>query len=155
MRTPKSAANSSPSRRTVIGAASALPLASPIKGRKTDAAAELCKTWLAKNSAEDRLCRQWQKIETYVFRNYDWPRLSVEAQARFPEQAQMDELDRRRSIISAEASMLMEQIPETAATTREGVLLKFKVILEAFMRDQDPEVHALVTSAVCDLRRLW
>ena len=117
--------------------------------------AKLCRTWLAREARIRRLTRRWQKLESHLFDHHRWPDLSPEAQRALPEAASLHELDTQIDRLRSEQRSFLAELPELLAESREAVLLKFEVLTNLLCRDDQPEVHFILKSAISDLAYAW
>jgi hypothetical protein len=123
-RRPHPAANVSarpddPTRRLILGAA-ATPLV-PGPAVAADPAADACETWLARHAEHERLGARWQQIETRLFRQHNWSKLTRTQRKRFPEKHEMDDLYDRMDVLHAENVTLLAALPALVATSTSGI----------------------------------
>ena len=84
------------SRRAVIGASAALPLAGPARGLPAVAAADIpaqCADWIALDLEIDRLARRWSDLETLAVRQFDYFKLTQAQIRALPMGPEMDAVD--------------------------------------------------------------
>lgn len=85
------------SRRAIIGAATAAPLACMAGEATTTPTADsligLCTHWLTVDIAIDRLARRWAQLEMEAVAKHDYFNLSSRARDRLPMMAEMDAID--------------------------------------------------------------
>lgn len=158
-RRPPSAANASarheqPTRRLVLGGAAAPLLGDRARAPSSDPAAQASEIWLSRRAEHERLGKRWQQIESRLFKEHNWPRLTRTQRKRFPEKHEMDDLYDRMDALHAENLALLETLPSITATTHEGVCGKLKVAASEICREDHPEAHALIQSILRDLRTL-
>lgn len=85
------------SRRAVIGASAALPLAGPARGLPAPVgAADIpaqCADWIALDLEIDRLARRWSDLETLAVRQFDYFKLTQAQIRTLPMGPEMDAVD--------------------------------------------------------------
>lgn len=146
-----------PSRRALIQGATALALPIPCAASAAgaDPAQVVGERWCALESEQRRLIIAWQDIETWLFDHRDWPRLSDEQQARVPEAAQWDPINKRLAEIDKTYDALLPQLKATPATSRAGVMAKLDALLWFLNVEDHPDARVLLLSCQGDLQRLW
>ncbi len=154
-RRPPPAANASarrvsPTRRLVLGAA-ATPL---LAGGATDPAASACETWFGRHVEHERLGKRWQQVETRLFKEHNWPRLTRAQRKRFPEKHEMDDLYDRMDVLHGENETLLASLPTIVATTHAGICGKLAVAALVVCPEDHPEAHELIASVLRDYRAL-
>lgn len=102
-----------------------------------------------------RLVFAWQRLETFLFKHHDWPRLTTAEQRRLPQAAPLFEMDRRLSALHEQRQDLLPEIQASAASTRNGTLAKLEVLASILDLTDHPDAHALLRSALSDINRLW
>lgn len=159
-RRPSAAANDRaclkpPTRRLILGSAAGAPwIGDAREVEALDPAAQAAQAWLSRQYEHERLGQRWQQIESRLFKNHNWPRLTRAQRKRFPEKHEMDDLYDRMDALHAENLALLETLPSITATTHEGVCGKLKVAASEICREDHPEAHALIQSILRDLRTL-
>lgn len=146
----KSACPNGPSRRGVLGAASAIPLAS-FNG---DTAVAACETFLARHCEQQRLGRRWQEIETRAFAQLNWPKLNRTQRARHREQLEMDALYDEMDALHEQNQTLLISLPGIIASTHLGLCGKLAVAAIEACPEDHPELHHLIASILRDYRAL-
>lgn len=154
-RRPPSAANesacpSAPTRRHVLGGATA-PL---FAERRPDRAASACETWLAGHTEHERLGKRWQRIETRLFRDHNWSRLTRAQRKRFPEKHEMDDLYDRMDALHEESRVVLASLPALVATSPLGICGKLAVAAIEVCPEENEEAHRLIASILRDYRAL-
>ena len=84
------------SRRAVIGASAALPLAGPVRGLAPVEAASIptqCANWIALDLEIDRVARRWAELEVQAVRQFDYFKLTDVQISTLPMGPEMDALD--------------------------------------------------------------
>jgi hypothetical protein len=84
------------SRRAVIGASAALPLAGPARGAAPAEAADIpaqCADWIALDLEMDRVASRWSELETLAVRQFDYFKLTQAQIRALPMGPEMDALD--------------------------------------------------------------
>ncbi|MGQ0534144.1 MAG: hypothetical protein ACT4OF_15855 [Caulobacteraceae bacterium] len=156
-RRPPPAANASvrpddPSRRSVLGAAAA-PLV-PGSALAAYPAAEACDTWLARHAEHERLGRRWQAIESRLFKQHNWAKLTRAQRKRFPEKHEMDDLYDRMDALHAENRELLAVLPTVIATSPAGIMGKLTVAVAEVCPEENEEAHLLIASILRDFRAI-
>jgi hypothetical protein len=142
------------SRRAVLGAPAA-GLAAPGLPVAADAdTVALCRTWLANKAETMRLLERWGDIEAELMR-LQAPSRAGDALAAGPQAAPLRAIDARLDQLHAEREALAPSLPLSTATTREGVLLKFEVVMAELFVQDFPVIYGLLHTAVRDLKALW
>lgn len=139
----------SPTRRLVLGG-TALPLV----GISADPAINACEEWLARHAEHERLSREWQRIETRVYAELNWPKLTRRQQARHIEQQQLDELDDHMDVLHEQNKALFARLPSIVATTHLGICAKLAVVAVEHTPYENEEIYHLLTSILSDYRAL-
>lgn len=156
-RRPPPAANASarpddPTRRLVLGAA-ATPLI-PGAAYAADPAAEACGAWLARHAEHERLGTRWQHIETRLFRQHNWPKLTRARRKRFPEKHEMDDLYDRMDVLHAANVTLLSTLPALVATSPSGICGKLAVAAIEVCPEENEDAHHLIASILRDYRAI-
>ncbi|PZQ62220.1 MAG: hypothetical protein DI570_11640 [Phenylobacterium zucineum] len=142
------------SRRFVLGAPAA-GLATPSLPGTADAdTVALCRTWLANKAETMRLLERWGDIEAELLR-LQGPSRPGPALTAGPQAAPLRAIDARLDQLHAEREALAPSLPLSTATTREGVLLKFEVVMAELFVQDFPAIYGLLHTAVRDLKALW
>ncbi len=142
-----------PSRRQLIVGSAAIVAMAPVS-LDTDLAIQACNAWQANQAEYEDLTRRWQALETYLFQNYNWPKLSRRQRAAIPEAAELDAIDDRRDELSDHEQQLLMTVLQTAATTSRGLAAKLTVAASIVRPYENAEGHELVTSVLRDYRRM-
>lgn len=154
-RRPPLAANAvacptSTTRRVVLGGASA-PFFSECL---PDGAAQPCETWLSRHAEHERLGQRWQQIETRLFRDHNWSRLTRAQRKRFPEKHEMDDLYDRMDALHEENRALLVSLPALVATSPVGICGKLAIAAIEVCPEENEEAHRLIASILRDCRAL-
>lgn len=154
-RRPHPAANevacpTSATRRIVLGGAAA-PF---LSGKSPDLALQACETWLARHAEHERLGKRWQQIETRLFRDHNWPKLTRAQRKRFPEKHEMDDLYDRMDALHEENRVVLASLPALVATSSVGVIGKLAVAAIEICPEENEEAHRLIASILRDYRAL-
>lgn len=153
---PKSAASGALSRRAVVGAASAGPLAPSLERLAAfNQSAMLCKVWLAIEAERYRLTRRWVKLESQMIKNHEWFNLTDGEQLALPEAAEMHAIDVRLTTLQKDREEILPQLPALVSGDKQALLLKFGVVEMLLLPDEAPEANAILKSALRDLAVLW
>lgn len=160
-RRPPAAANDGaclqqPTRRLILGSAAGAPL---IGGEAQDLvapdpAAQAAQAWLARHVEHERLGKRWQQIESQLFKDHNWPRLTRAQRKRFHEKHEMDDLYDRMDALHVENEALLASIPSLIATSRAGISGKLSVAMYVVCPEDNPEAHELIASVLRDYRAL-
>lgn len=155
-RRPPGTANEStrarpPTRRLVLGGAAG-PLFS---GTATDPTAPACETWLSRHAEQERLGKRWQQIESRLFRDHNWPRLTRAQRKRFPEKHEMDDLYDRMDALHEENRILLASLPALVATSPLGLCGKLAIAAIEVCPEENEEAHRLIASILRDYRALY
>jgi len=141
-----------PSRRTVIGASAGAPLLSHRSFR--DPAASASEAWLARQAEQERLGKRWQEIESRLFSERNWAKLSRIQRARHREQYEMDALSDRMDELEALNQTLLASLPTIVATTHLGICGKLAVAAIEACPEDHPQLNQLIASTLRDYRTL-
>ena len=141
------------SRRLLLTSGAALPLLSHPRSAK-DPATAIANGWLAVQADHEALTSRRQNLETYLFREYDWPRLSHRQRAAFRQAAELDAIDDRLDALNEEQDTLIAAVPAAVATTVHGLALKLAVAAAYIPPEHCSEGHNLIRSIQRDLRAI-
>lgn len=141
------------SRRQLIVSSTAAATVVP-SGITSDPALHACRAWQVCKAEYDALTKRWQALETYLFRNYNWARLSRRQRASIPEAAELDAIDDRRDELSDHEQQLLMVVLQTSATTPRGLVAKLTVASSIVRPYENAEGHDLVMSVLRDLRSM-
>jgi len=146
-----------PSRRALMKGATALALPIPAATAATaaDPAQLIGEQWCALETEQRRLIIVWQKVETWLFRHCDWPKISEEERAAVPEAAQLDAINDQLADIDKAYDRLLPKLTGTPATSRAGVLAKLDALLWFLDVDDHPDARVLLQGCRADIQRLW
>lgn len=147
----ESARAQSPTRRLVLSGAAAAPLFS---GSASDPAAPVCETWLSRHAEHERLGKRWQQIETRLFRDHNWSKLTRAQRKRFPEKHEMDDLYDRMDALHEENRVLLASLPALVATSPLGICGKLAIAAIDVCPEENEEAHRLIASILRDYRAL-
>ncbi|MCR6644492.1 MAG: hypothetical protein NVV62_08215 [Terricaulis sp.] len=120
----------------------------------TDPAASACQTWLSRQTEHERLGKRWQQIETRLFRDHNWSRLTRAQRKRFPEKHEMDDLYDRMDALHEENRVLLASLPALVATSSSGIIGKLAVAAIEVCPEENEEAHRLIASILRDYRAL-
>lgn len=146
----ESACAQSPTRRLVLSGAAAPLLA----GSASDPVARVCETWLSRHAEHNRLGKRWQQIETRLFRDHNWPKLTRAQRKRFPEKHEMDDLYDRMDALHEENRVLLASLPALVATSPLGICGKLAIAATEVCPEENEEAHRLIASISRDYRAL-
>jgi hypothetical protein len=139
------------SRRTLLGAAAAMPvLAKGEQPAPTDTVA-CCAAVLALDAKIERLTRKWQALETkFIKRNGFLPHETM--QDASPEAAEMAAIDRSLEPLYLARETQFAALPAMGSENVASVVAKLSVVAESIYPEDHPVAHALLVGAVRDLR---
>lgn len=146
-----SACAEGPSRRSVVGAATASSL---LGIGVADPAVLACEAYLERHSEQQRLGRRWQAIETRAFAELNWPKLNRTQRARHREQLEMDAIYDGMDALHEQNQALLASLPGIVATTNLGICGKLAVAAIEACPEDHPELHRLIASILRDYRAL-
>ena len=146
----ESARPAEPTRRLVLSAA-ATPLLSACV---SDDAARACEIWLSRHAVHERLGKRWQQIETRLFRDHNWSKLTRAQRKRFPEKHEMDDLYDRMDALHEENRVLLASLPSLVATSPLGMCGKLAIAAIEVCPEDNEEAHRLIDSILRDYRAL-
>ena len=142
------------SRRNLINSASAALLLSDACVTSEDRAARASQTWLSRHAEHERLGKRWQQIETRLFRDHDWAKLTRAQRKRFSEKHEMDDLYDRMDALHEENRVLLASLPTLVATSSVGIIGKLAVVAIEVCPEENEEAHRLLASILHDYRAL-
>lgn len=147
----ESARAQSPTRRLVLSGAAAVPLFS---GSAPDPATPVCEAWLSRHAEHERLGKRWQQIETRLFRDHNWSKLTRAQRKRFPDKHEMDDLYDRMDALHEENRVLLASLPALVATSPLGICGKLAIAAIEVCPEENEEAHRLIASILRDYRAL-
>lgn len=159
-RRPSAAANDRaclkpPTRRLILGSAAGAPwIGDAREVEALDPAAQAAQAWLSRQYEHERLGQRWQQIESRLFKNHNWPRLTRAQRKRFPEKHEMDDLYDRMDALHGENEALLVSMHAIVATSPAGICGKLSVAAHAVCPEDHPEAHELIASILRDYRAL-
>lgn len=142
------------SRRRLINSASAALLLSDVPATSEDRAALASQTWLSRHAEHERLGTRWQQIESRLFREHNWSRLTRAQRKRFPEKHEMDDLYDRMDTLHEESRVLLASLASLVATSPVGICGKLAIAAIEVCPEENEEVHRLIASILRDYRAL-
>lgn len=142
-----------PSRRQLM-VGSALAAAAANSSILVDSALQACNAWQAFHAECDGLIKRWQTLESHLFRQHDWSRLSRRQRAAIPEALELDAIDDRLDEIHDQQQQLLSSLPLIDATTPRGIAAKLAVVASVVHREENAEAHELIVSVLADFRTL-
>jgi len=126
------------SRRVVIGAAGAAPVAA-----NTGAGAAMqhqaiarCAEWLALDAEIDRLGNRWSDLETILVRQKRWERMTPEERGELLPSEEMDAIDKQLKPLFVQREAWLEALPAVRANDMHGVIAKLEVALRVMIHQQ-------------------
>ncbi|PZO46839.1 MAG: hypothetical protein DCF16_18540 [Alphaproteobacteria bacterium] len=138
----------------VLGSAAAPLLGDTKRSSDPDPVAQASDAWLARRAEHERLGRRWQQIESRLFREHNWPRLSRVERKRFPEKHEMDDLYDRMDALHEENRNLLTSLPALVATSPLGICGKLAIAAIEVCPEENEEAHRLISSILRDYRAL-
>jgi hypothetical protein len=120
-----------------------------------DDATRLCTRWLANEAEQHRLWRRRDDMEGDLFHHHRWSSLTEAERQALPQARALHAIDARLARIHAEREALAPKLPLTTATSRQGVMLKFRVVSDELEIQDFLDIHGLLKSAVRDLAAIW
>ncbi|HYD88278.1 MAG TPA: hypothetical protein VEA80_12430 [Vitreimonas sp.] len=143
-----------PSRRTLIGGATAAPLFAGALSAPTDHAIVACENWLALDAEYKRLSRRWQKLEAQLAREQNFLKLSRRQQRALPQAQELYQIDDRLEELWEEQETLLKILPTLAATSALGLAGKLAVAATHICKDENEEDHHLIASILRDFKAM-
>ncbi|HEX8901578.1 hypothetical protein [Vitreimonas sp.] len=125
-----------------------------LSGNATDRAASACEIWLTRHAEHERLGNRWQQIETRLFRDYNWSKLTRAQRKRFPEKHEMDDLYDRMDALHEENRFLLASLPALVATSSLGICGKLAIAAIEVCPEENEKAHRLIASILRDYRAL-
>jgi hypothetical protein len=114
----------------------------------------VCETWLSRHAEHERLGKSWQQIETRLFRDHNWSKLTRAQRKRFPEKHEMDDLYDRMDALHEENCVLLASLPALVATSPLGICGKLSIAAIEVCPEENEEAHRLIVSILRDYRAL-
>jgi hypothetical protein len=142
------------SRRHLINSASAALFLSDAAAMSADRAALASQTWLTRHAEHERLGKRWQQIETRLFRDHNWSRLTRAQRKRFAEKHEMDDLYDRMDALHEDNRVLLASLPALVATSPFGICGKLAIAAIEVCPEENAEAHRLIVSILRDYRAL-
>ena len=139
-----------PTRRLVLGS----PAVKLLRTAESDPARDACERWLARHAEHERLGGRWQQIETRLFRDHNWSRLTRAQRKRFSEKHEMDDLYDRMDALHEENRILLASLPALVATSPPGICGKLAIAAIEVCPEENEEAHRLIASILRDYRAL-
>ena len=141
------------SRRTLLGAAAAMPvLAKGEQPAPTDTVA-CCAAVLALDGEIERLTHKWQALETkFIKRNGFLPHQTM--QDASPEAAEMAAIDRSLEPLYLARETQFAALPNMKSESMAGVMAKLSIIAQSIYPEDHPVAHAVLIGALRDLRSM-
>jgi len=125
-----------------------------LSGPGTDPTAPVCENWLSRHAEHERLGKRWQQIETRLFRDHNWPRLTRTQRKSFPEKHEMDDLYDRMDALHEENRVLLASLPSLVSTSPLGICGKLAIAAIEVCPEENEEAHRLIASILRDYRAL-
>jgi hypothetical protein len=135
--------------------AAALTLAISKRVQATDdPSISICETWLAVDANHEQLIRTWQKLETQLVQKEGWYQLSEQQRNYMPQAAELESIEIQLDALSQKRMELLKEISLESCLSARGVELKLAIALACVPEDENKEGHAVIKSALKDLRAL-
>jgi hypothetical protein len=156
MRDLQSAPSGCLSRRAMLAVPAGLVLTSgPVTPAVADDASRLCTRWLANEAETHRVWCRRDDMEGDLFHHHQWSLLTEAERQALPHARALHAIDARLARIHAEREALGPKLPLTTATSRQGVMLKFRVVSDELEIQDFLDIQGLLKSAVRDLSAIW
>ncbi|OYX03004.1 MAG: hypothetical protein B7Z12_10915 [Caulobacter vibrioides] len=140
------------SRRVVIGAASAAPVARGGGGSAlADPAVARCAEWMALDAEIDRLGLRWSDLETILVREKRWERMTPEEREELLPSEEMDAIDKQMEPLFERREAWLEALAAVRASDMHGVAAKLDVALRV-MAHQQGDGYDLFKATMEELR---
>jgi hypothetical protein len=94
-------------------------------------------------------------VEGNLFHHHRWSSLTETEREALPQARALHAIDARLARIHAEREAIAPKLPLTTATSRQGVMLKFRVVSDELEIQDFLDIHGLLKSAVRDLAAIW
>lgn len=146
----EAARRNDPTRRLVLGGATG-PL---LLTGEADSAANACQRWLARHAEHERLGERWQSIESRLFREHNWAKLTRAQRKQFSEKHDMDDLYDRMDALHENNRVLLASLPAMVATSSLGICGKLAIAGIEVCPEENEEAHRLIASILRDYRAL-
>lgn len=158
-RRPPVAANAGPrpdgpSRRALLGGATAAPLLLKRSTADADQSVVACENWLALRAEHERLARRWSRLEAKLAREHNYLSLSRRQQRALPEARELDDIDDQLEELHEQQQMLLAVLPTLAATSALGLAGKLAVAAVEVCPEENEEAHHLIASILRDLKAM-
>lgn len=125
------------SRRVVIGAASAAPVAAGAGGGAlADPAVARCAEWMALDAEIDRLGLRWSDLEAILVRQKRWERMTPEERGEMLPSEEMAAIDAQLKPLFEQREAWLEALPKVRARDMHGVAAKLEVALQVMVHQQ-------------------
>lgn len=150
MRKPGGAEAAPLSRRALLGATSALPVAAGRVPSSTSETVRRCEAWVALDLEIDRLTLRWGKLEAQAARKHGWLVLSTAARRALPEAEEMFQIDDALEGLSELRDAALEPLSQLPADGLDEIASKLAVAARLLQRE-DMRARPLVDAALKDL----
>lgn len=110
-----------------------------------------CASWLAIDAKITRLQTRWAKLETWLAKKHGWLKLSPAEQQALPWAKELHDIDGCLDVLFEQREATLKSIPSSGSADLESVIAKLAVVERLIWREENPEVHALITGARRDL----
>ncbi|RRN62185.1 hypothetical protein [Caulobacter sp. 602-1] len=125
------------SRRVVIGAVSAAPVAAGAGGGAlADPAVARCAEWMALDAEIDRLGLRWSDLEAILVRQKRWERMTPEERGELLPSEEMAAIDAQLKPLFEQREAWLEALPKVRARDMHGVAAKLEVALQVMVHQQ-------------------
>ncbi|WP_133244875.1 hypothetical protein [Caulobacter radicis] len=141
-------------RRTVMGAAAAAPVAVSTGASASlpaDSALMRFGTFVALDLRICRLVNRWADLESDVFQNHNWLNLTEEQQLALPQGQEMARIDAMLPDLFRQRHELTEALPKVAAATPTEIAAKVTAAARLVDPEDNEPANLLLTGAVRDL----
>ena len=151
----KSGATAAISRRSLIGAASAVSAIGSGAGASLaskDTVAQ-CAAWIALDLEIDRLALRWAALETLMARDHGWLALSQAERRALPEAAEMFEIDDTLEVLSCRRERMLKPLSRLAGDTPHAAVSKLAVAARLMLQEESP-AQPFVANVVRELAEM-
>lgn len=142
------------SRRVVIGAASAAPVAASASlgvAAPANPVVTRCAEWLALDAQINRLLSRWSDLETILVQQRRWERMTPEERVAMTPTEEMNAIDEELKPLFDRQRDWLDALPKLRAHELKGAVAKLEVALQVMIHQQG-DGYDLFKSAMEDLR---
>lgn len=114
----------------------------------------VCEKWLKLNARIQALTLRWAEVENSLARDYDWLKLTENAQDSLSEAHELREIDAHLDELFRQREELSALVLKLNATSYDAIASKLTVLAALVDPEDHPTAHNLVISTVNELRAL-